>query len=58
MFSLIWLLKSSDFQDLPVIIVLNSFTQKMFGLKLKTLIVFPVSPSCQDYDFVFGWGDL
>lgn len=28
-------------QDLPLIIVLNSFTRKMFGLRLKTLIVFP-----------------
>lgn len=27
-------------QDLLLIIVLNSFTQKMFGLRLKTLIVF------------------
>lgn len=26
--------------DLPLIIALNSFTQKMFGLKLKTLILF------------------
>lgn len=35
-FRFIWLVR-----DLPLIIVLNSFTRKMFGLRLKTLIVFP-----------------
>lgn len=35
-FRFIWLVR-----DLPLIIVLNSFTRKMFGLRLKALIVFP-----------------